>query len=130
MKSKIYLFLIITSVINFISCSKQNDNINPTITLISPKENDTLLNSKKEYVIQFQAQDETGLLKEKLKISDQSGLVLTSEERDINGTLYSYKNTFIFGGTSGNIKSLFLDIEIEDEAHNSSTKRIPFFVKL
>jgi hypothetical protein len=130
MKSKIYLFLITISVFNFISCRKQNDNINPTITLISPKENDTLANSEKEYTIQFQAKDETGLLKEKLKVSDQSGVVLTSEERDLNGTVYSYKNSFIFGGTAGSLKSLFLEIEIEDEAHNRLTKRISFFVKL
>ena len=130
MKSKIYFFLITSSVFNFISCNKQNDNINPTITLISPRENDTLVNSEKEYIIQFEAKDETGLLKEKLKVSDQSGVVLTSEERDLNGKTYSYKNSFIFGGTSGKLKTLFLDVEIEDEAHNKLTKRISFFVKL
>lgn len=112
------------------SCLKNEDLNNPTLTLISPKENDTLTDSQSEYNIQFKASDDVGLKSETLKITDETGKSLTSEKRNIYGTSYSYTNTFVFGGTPGKITKLYLSIEIEDEGSNITNDVIPFYVKL
>ena len=126
MKSGIYLIFILL----ILSCSKNKDTTPPTLRLISPKENDTLNAQKSEYNIEFEANDETSLFKEYLKIIDEQGNILTTEERSIYGSNYSYSNTFNFGGTSGKIKKLFLIISIEDSGYNKIEKSIPFSVKL
>ena len=130
MKNKYFYLSLFVCFILFISCRKNRDTIPPTIELISPNENDTLTSSKSDYQIKFNAHDETKLSKENISIKDMSGTILTSENREIYGSDYYYSNTFIFNGTSGQLKKLILSIQIEDKAKNVTVKSIPFFVKL
>jgi hypothetical protein len=130
MKSMFYFFLVTLFFLVISSCEKNKDNTPPTISFITPNENDTLTSSQTEYTIEFVAKDDHSLLKETLMISDENGKVLTSENRNIYGSTYTYKNTFSFGGTPGQIKKLKLTVIIEDEENNLNEMSIPFFVKL
>jgi hypothetical protein len=130
MKNKHFYLSLFVCFILLISCRKNKDTTPPTIELISPNENDTLTSSNSDYQIKFNAHDETKLSKENISIKDMNGTILTSENREIYGSDYYYSNTFMFNGTSGQLKKLILSIQIEDNAKNITVKSIPFFVKL
>jgi hypothetical protein len=130
MKNKHFYLSLFVCFILLISCRKNKDTTPPTIELISPNENDTLTSSNSDYQIKFNAHDETKLSKENISIKDMNGTILTSENREIYGRDYYYSNTFMFNGTSGQLKKLILSIQIEDNAKNVTVKSIPFFVKL
>jgi hypothetical protein len=119
-----FLFLIV-----FTSCKKISDTTPPTITFVTPHENDTLTNVNQEYEIKFLANDETNLLSETLTILDENNTPLSTETRSIYGVNYNYSNTFSFGGTPGKIKKLQLKVEILDEAKNRTTKTVCFYIK-
>ncbi len=128
--NKIILTISLVIFIFCFSCTKPKDTLSPTIELNSPKENDTLTSEKSEYSIQFKAKDDIGLSEGFISISDTNGITLSSESKKIYGTVYNYSNTFSFGGTPNQTKKLMITIKIEDEAHNTAYKAIPFYIKL
>ena len=128
--NKIILTLSFVIFIFCFSCTKPKDTLSPTIELISPKENDTLTSEKSEYSIQFKAKDDIGLSEGFISISDTNGITLSSESKKIYGTVYNYSNTFLYGGTSNQTKKLMITIKIDDEAHNTTYKTIPFYIKI
>jgi hypothetical protein len=125
----IYLSILISTFL-FISCKKNQDNLPPTIEVYTPNEEDTLESTNSEYEIKYKAHDENTLSKSILSIKDIYGTEFASEDRDINGSDYTYKNTFTFSGTKGQIKKLSLMITIFDKSKNTTSKNVHFFVKL
>lgn len=116
------------SVIVFSRCSKMGDTEKPTINISSPTINDTISGNEDEVIMQFTATDNESLSTLVLEIQDTNGVNLFADSKQIFGTNYSYKNSFLILKHPLKTKELFMTVHISDESHNEHVSSTRFFL--
>ena len=111
----------------FTQCGKLSDSVKPVITIISPIHKDTIPGEENEVVMQFTASDDKALSSLILEINDENGINYFADTKQIFGTSYSYKNSFIVFKHS-KIKELIMTVHVMDENKNETVVSSDFYL--
>lgn len=123
----IFLFIFITS------CSKEetkSDTEKPTIHVEEPSMNDTIvLSQSPEIHIEFTAQDNIELKQVSVKLTNNIGTELFTENPNVTGLkVFSFHDHYMPTGISS-LTPLTLTIVATDKKDNSQTQIVPLMVK-
>ena len=124
---KYVVFCFFTSIL-LSSCSKMGDTEKPKVTITSPNQKDTISGSVSEVSMQFNASDNISLSSLILEITDSNGSVLFADSKQIFGTSYAYKNSFVITKHPSKIKELTMVVHISDESHNEEITSATFYL--
>ena len=111
----------------FIRCGKLSDKVKPMITIISPHTKDTIPGVDNEVTMQFTASDNDALTSLILDISDINGINYFADTKQIFGTSYTYKNSFIVSKHS-KMKELIMTVHVLDENKNETVVTSDFYL--
>jgi hypothetical protein len=126
-KTTSFLFLFVL-VIN-IQCTKKNaDTIVPSISLVTPKNNDTINGLQSLIPIEFVVTDNYRLDEMEMNIYDSIGKNVAQEKTAIFGTSFHYTNVINFQSSSTKMRELELEIKIKDKSGNSQSSRTKFYI--
>lgn len=124
---KFVVFCLFTTIL-LSSCSKMGDTEKPKITITSPIHKDTIYGSETEVLMQFTASDNASLTSLILEIKDSNGSVLFADSKQIFGTSYTYKNSFVITKTPLKTRELTMFVHITDESNNEEVTSTTFFI--
>jgi hypothetical protein len=124
---QLFAFLLI-GLIYFSSCSKGSDSQKPVVTIITPIAHDTIPNSESEIMMQFTATDNSSLSSIILEINDANGSNVYADTKEIYGTSYSYKNSFVILKHPLKTKELIMTVHVLDENKNETIVSDDFFI--
>ena len=123
-----FMFFSILALFFFTGCSKLSDTEKPKITITSPVQNDTIAGSISEVQMEFIATDNATLSTFILEITDNNGSSLFADSKQIYGSSYSYKNSFVVLKHPLKTKELTMIVHIVDEAKNETISSTTFYL--
>lgn len=126
-KTTSFLFLFVLAI--NIQCTKKNaDTTVPSISLVTPQNNDTINGLQSEIPIEFIATDNDRLDEMEMNIYDSIGKNVAHEKTSIFGTSFHYTSAINFQSSSTKRKELELEIKIKDKSGNSQSSRTKFYI--
>ena len=117
-------------LILFSFCNKDKDLTSPKITIISPKNQDTIKDANNEIKIQFIITDNVGLESSSITLYNDQSSKLIGETKLISGTTFNYENSISVSGTKNQLKRLNLKVESQDINGNKSIQENSFYISL
>lgn len=121
--------LFLSFVLFNIQCTKkESDTSTPNISLISPKNNDTVYASLSEIPIEFIATDNDRLDEMEMNIYDSIHKNIAQEKTSIFGSSFHYTSAMSFQSSSSKRKEFQLEIKIKDKSGNLQTSNTKFYI--
>ena len=129
MRTIIYLLLFLLFGFSSIQCSKkQTDTIQPTISLITPKHNDTIHVLQGEIPIEFSISDNESLEDLEMNIYDSVPTLVAQQKISIGGTNFHYSSSLTYKSSSQKMKLYHLEIKAKDKSGNIQSSKTNFIV--